>query len=323
VTVRVGAATLAAVPVASDASRSLEMIRVAVRQREGVGEEADRQIRRFEEVLHDGQLHGFLAEHGGRAVGIAVWQEPVGVGATLDLLYLADPLASPERYGELLTLAERSCGPVAFVSGPLAGLDPHFEAVLMQGLGYAPFGRSEMRLAHEPAPRPARENARLHLRPMELRDEPQLGELHARAYRGRLDRYLFWNDADDATDGAKHTSDLLSGRWGLRVELGSWVGEEDGQLVGAVLSVRTDLGVLIADVMVDPARQGQGIGRAVLLASLSAMTAGGEGPVFLNVTEGNLPAIRLYESVGFVRSLGPTHDWYNTRRVPVRPPVPY
>ncbi len=106
------------------------------------------------------------------------------------------------------------------------------------------------------------------------------------------------------------------------MEGGSWVAEEPTGPVGAVLSVRTSAGVLIADVMVDPDSQGRGLGRAMLLASLRALRAAGDHAVYLNVTEGNHAAVRLYERVGFVRSLGPTHDWYNGHRVPVPAPKP-
>ncbi len=308
-------------PVDYDRPAALRLGRAAIVARDGPGAEADRSIARFEVSVGEGRLPGgILVRHGG-ACGVAFWDDPCPLGASLDLFYLEPAAATADRYREFLRALEQLLGPIAFVAGPLAGLDLGTEAELMAGLGFAPYGRSEMRLPPDatlPEPRVA---APLQLRRMVPGDQPELARLHARAYRGSLDRYLFWNDDDEEVDARAVVGDLLAGRWGPLIPDGSWVVAAADRLVGAVLSVRTESGSLIGDVMVDPACRGTGVGRACLLASLRGMRTANEPPAFLNVTEGNEAALHLYARVGFVRSLGPTHDWYNTARVPVPAPV--
>jgi GNAT superfamily N-acetyltransferase len=63
-------------------------------------------------------------------------------------------------------------------------------------------------------------------------------------------------------------------------------------------------GPWVADVLVVPAWQGHGLGRALLTRAIAHCRAAGEARIGLTVTEGN-PAQRLYASLGFqqVRTL--------------------
>jgi ribosomal protein S18 acetylase RimI-like enzyme len=95
--------------------------------------------------------------------------------------------------------------------------------------------------------------------------------------------------------------------------------EGTGGLVAAALVVRASYGPLIADVMVEPDRRGEGLGWEVLSATVRALRERNESVIVLNVTEGNRRASHLYERLGFVRTIGPSHGWYSTARIPVSP----
>jgi len=92
--------------------------------------------------------------------------------------------------------------------------------------------------------------------------------------------------------------------------------------VGAVIATRhrPSNAALIIDVMTAPDRRGLGVGRAVLAHAVRSLRERGEGRILLNVTEGNDPAVRLYSRLGFVRTMGPTREWYDARRLHVRFP---
>ena len=157
------------------------------------------------------------------------------------------------------------------------------------------------------------------MRNVRSEDEPGLRQLHQRAYRDQIDRFLFQLDPDPEKDSAAGIREIFDGRWGESLGWASFVVPENGAVVAATLVTRAPYGPLIAHVMVDPSRQGRGLGRVVLTATVRALRARGETVIVLNVTEGNTRAIRLNERLGFVRSIGPSHGWYSLARVPVRP----
>jgi GNAT superfamily N-acetyltransferase len=150
-------------------------------------------------------------------------------------------------------------------------------------------------------------------------DEPLLARLHESAYRRHLDRYLSLEDPDPVRDADRQVRDYFAGRWGELLVPGSTVVTQDNRIVAATLAVRRTAGVLIIDVMTEPSVQGKGLGRVALTGALRALRDRGEGEIVLNVTEGNERAIRLYSRLGFVRSIGPSTEWYDARRMPVDP----
>ncbi len=75
-----------------------------------------------------------------------------------------------------------------------------------------------------------------------------------------------------------------------------WVAERAGRVLGHAIAwvVADELHIL--DVCVDPGARRQGLGRALVEQLLEH-----PGPALLEVRAGNLPAIALYEGMGFQR----------------------
>jgi ribosomal protein S18 acetylase RimI-like enzyme len=306
-------------PLAVDPEAGGRFAARAVEVRALGGREPEDWPREFQERLRSGTVNGRLYVVDGKASGLVAWSPGGPTGIAVHLLYASAEAAAPEEFARVLAAVEQEAGPVAYVAGPLAGLTVDLEDGVMRPLGYRRFGRSEMvfgadgEIVELPAPEGIR------LRAAERRDLAVLAHLHRLAYRDRFDRFLFLEHQDETEDALAAVREILDGRWGEFSSTGSWIVERDGRPAGAVLSVRTAAGTLIADVVVEPKAQGGGLGRRLLVRALRSVRNAGGQKIYLNVTEGNERAIRLYGSVGFVRSLGPTRDWYNTRRIPVAP----
>jgi ribosomal protein S18 acetylase RimI-like enzyme len=302
---------------ADDRGASVALLREALAARGPPVEEARAWRSTLEKAVLEGTAEGLVQREDGHPVGIAIWDAASPVGATVEVAYRTDRFRSVAGYRSLLEAIRGAAGPVAFAPGGLTGLSDTEEAELMRGLGFGRFARSEMRLPPEsPTPVP-REGAAARLRPVRATDLDALAELHRRAYEGRFDRYLFLAEEDPYRDAELAVKELLGGRWGEFLPWASPVAEGDGGPAGAVLVVRAPYGPLIADVMVDPRLQGRGIGHRLMVESVRALRERGESVIVLNVTEGNAPAVGLYERLGFVRTVGPSFAWYARDRIPV------
>jgi ribosomal protein S18 acetylase RimI-like enzyme len=312
--------TLALVPFAVDQPRSLALASDALRTRLAPGENFADLWPPIDSAIRTSHATGGLVRSEGEALGIVVWEPAGPLGVAVRLLYLSPPGAAVESYRAVLDLTEHAAGPIAFAPGPLAGLSAEEESTVMTGRGFAAYGRLEMGFpATAPiAPLPA--VAMGELRPVHPEDEPLLARLHEDAYRNHLDRYLSIEDLDPARDADHQVRDYFSGRWGLPLSPGSAVVALDGRIVAAALAVRRPAHVLIIDVMTDPVLQGKRLGRTALAGSLRDLRERGETAIVLNVTEANQRATRLYSGLGFVRTMGPSQEWYNARRMRVEIP---
>lgn len=314
--------TLTLAPFALDQPTSLALAEAALCARLAPGEDRRDLFPPLESAIRSARATGGLVRSAGQTLGIVVWEPAGPLGVAVRILYLSSPTADPDGYGALLDLTERAAGPIAFAPGPLAGLSAEEESKLMRARGFAAFGRSEM--AFPPAaPIPANDVSFPEgIRSVRPDDEPLLARLHESAYRSHLDRYLSLEDVDPARDADRQLRDYFGGRFGPLLSPGSSVVALDGRIVAAALSVRRPAHVLIIDVMAEPALQGRGFGRAALAHALRALRDLGESSLVLNVTEGNTRATRLYSDLGFVRTIGPSQEWYDARRMPVEIPPP-
>ena len=306
-------------PLSFDAAAARSLARRAIQARTDAEPDTGAFLSVAERDVGEGTATGALRVDGERVVGIALWEPPTELGVTLDVVFEAEGWQTPADYRSLLAELPHVAGPVVFAPRGLAGLSEGEEEQVMRALGFARFARSEMRsFLRRPLPEGP---ARLLGRAREARavDEVPLARLHERAYRDHFDRYLHLVYRDPGRDADLVMREVLGGRWGEFLPWASPVIEERGSVVAATLVVRSPAGPLVADVMVDPGFQGQGLGRAVLSWTLRALTARREPVVVLNVTERNARAVHLYEQLGFVRTLGPSYGWYSTERIPVSP----
>ncbi len=304
-------------PLGSDLSAAKAWGRRALRARAAATGEPQPWADRLEERLAAGGVCGRLWLDRGRIGGFVAWTVGLTPGASVQLWLVDPPGPGGEGYARLLEALQHEVGRVAFLPGPLVGVPADSEDRLLRGRGFRRFGRSEMALGPQiPLPEVT---DRPGLRAIVPEDLPALAELHRDAYHGSFDRFLFSEIDDELESARQEIRDLWEGRWGSYAPEGSWTLEEGGRLLGAVLSVRTEAGALVADVAVGPGHRRRGVGRAVLLRALHGLRSAHAGPIYLNVTEGNAPAFRLYERLGFARSRGPSRDWYHAGAVPIAP----
>jgi ribosomal protein S18 acetylase RimI-like enzyme len=125
-----------------------------------------------------------------------------------------------------------------------------------------------------------------------------IADLDRRAFEGSLDAELF---AADPAETTRMVARIMEGGLGRPLEEASaGLLGRDGGLVGAVLTVELSPQVgLVADLVVDPARRRQGLGRHLLRWTLRALRALGHQRARLWVTEGNQSARGLYAQMGF------------------------
>jgi len=84
---------------------------------------------------------------------------------------------------------------------------------------------------------------------------------------------------------------------------GFFIAERDGQMAGFHWTKVHDPGLgEVYVVGVDPAEQGSGLGRALTLAGLQHLRDLGVAQAMLYVDEDNVPAIKMYEALGFTRA---------------------
>lgn len=153
-----------------------------------------------------------------------------------------------------------------------------------------------MRAALQPSP-PRAEVAGVRL--FRAKDEPALGPLMLRAYRGTVD-----DEGETVEDAVAEVRKTLAGDYGDFLPACSMVAERDGHVVSATLVTRLLGQPFVAFTFTDPTRRCQGLAGACIRAAMAALQARGERELGLMVTLANTPAVSLYTRLGFVAEPG-------------------
>jgi ribosomal protein S18 acetylase RimI-like enzyme len=307
-------------PFSVDLTRAVQLVGEALRATADADDGALEYLPTVERGIRRGTVPGCLLVEGDRPVGLATWEAPGPLGLTVRLIFLVPAVATVRKYQAALAALEQARGPIVFLPGRLAGISTEEAAQLLRGAGFAPYSRSEMSIPDSARLPPARLPDRWRVRYYTSADREGAARVHAAAYDGRFDRYLFLEELDPNKDAQSALRDLENGRWG---EFFPWasavVQDPTGTIAGVTIVVRTPRGALIADVAVDPAAQGRGVAGSAIAATVGALRAHRVSPIRLVVTEGNRRAVRLYEKLGFTRVGPPTQEWYHTTRIPAAP----
>ncbi|RMI47025.1 GNAT family N-acetyltransferase [Actinomadura harenae] len=129
-------------------------------------------------------------------------------------------------------------------------------------------------------------------------DVPALGDLMWRAYQGTPDQA---DAGADVPAAIEEIGLLFAGEHGRFVPSASFLAEDgEGRPVAASLVTLWKGVPLLAYLFTSPDHVGQGLGRRLALASMHALADQGHELLSLAVTEDNVRARRLYESIGFV-----------------------
>lgn len=116
--------------------------------------------------------------------------------------------------------------------------------------------------------------------------------------------------ASDMARSLRRLGPLLAFLWvlapGVLDAFQGFVWEDEGRMMGTALVSRIGSSnrFEVSTVAVLPGFRGRGIARALVEACVTSARKRGGTSVELSVIDGNIPAIRLYESMGFVRFSG-------------------
>ena len=134
-----------------------------------------------------------------------------------------------------------------------------------------------------------------HPHPQDQGEIERLARLFSEGYRGTID-----DEGETLGDAREAAREFLGYLYGKLLVDGSFVLEADGEPAGlALVSREGDDTAWLLEVVVHPGYRGQGLGRALIQASMNACLEQGIAEMHLMVTLGNVPAEGLYRRMGF------------------------
>jgi GNAT superfamily N-acetyltransferase len=138
-------------------------------------------------------------------------------------------------------------------------------------------------------------------------DKEALAVLLYTAYRGSID-----DEGDSFADALVEIEKTFRGEYGRLLSEASFV-VEDGEFLSSaclISSFEPHAAPLVVFLMTRPAAKRRGLARQLLKRSINALLDAGASRLTLFVTDGNEPAQRLYEALGFrpIEDVGSTFD---------------
>jgi tetratricopeptide (TPR) repeat protein len=121
-----------------------------------------------------------------------------------------------------------------------------------------------------------------------------LAHLMEVAYQGSVD-----HEGETPAECLAEMEGTLNGKYGPYLAAASFIAVVNGQVAAASLVTLWKGDPLLAFSMTDPAHRGKGLAGALIRHSLHALRGSGHRELLLVVTEGNIPAEKLYRKLGF------------------------
>ncbi len=254
----------------------------------------------YAEAVRRGELPGALwVGPKDEAVGIAWWEPPSEIGRRVGV-FLVPEFRREASFAAFLTALETlPGGPIVEVSDEIPGLPPVVRARVLSSRGFVPVSRLDLTWPPDrsvPSVREVRDGV---VRVLGEGDAGPLARLLERAYADNpVDLALFRQRRDPDEDAEEAIRTILFGGIGPWISSASFGVEVEGRLMAATL-VNDYHGVLISEVMVDPAHRRKGWARALLVRTLARLREMARADIRLVVTLTNTPAYRLYTELGF------------------------
>ena len=292
-------------PISYDRTTALELAKSAIRARNEPESEAAPFLSAIERDVADGSASGVLRLHEDRVIGIALWAPSSAIGVTIEVLFSVAGFQSVDDYREFYGEVVASVGARRPRSWRLGGSHGR-----RRGAGHARPRIRPVRALGDAVPfRSAYAGTfRVSGPPHSPSREMRPGSRACTSSPTGTTSTGISSSRTPTRSGTRRfkcgTSCAVAGESSFRGRPSS--SRQGGRIVAATLVVRAPYGPLVADVMVDPPLQGRGLGRAVVTATVRALRDRKESVIVLNVTDGNTRAIRLYDRIGFVRTLGPS-----------------
>lgn len=258
---------------------------------------------RLRDLTH--HSHGILARHGDELQGMVLY-EISDNSAELSIPWSIANNAA--LHSDMLTAAVQDINlkhpTVCFIRAERQLFPDYASAIGMPEAGFACHWRQRMLLnmpAHLPEyPLPTG----YHYAPWNIRDLDAVAAVVFTANQGTLDALLYRPFFGESPMECRHgLLSILAGRYGpLHTRATSAIFFER-LLVGISLVLDDDVSkASIVEISIAPAHQQRGLGKALLTHSLRILQNQHVESVELAVTKDNLPAIRLYQSLGFAAS---------------------